>query len=293
VSQCKNPSSCGERYVDLNGTQPVTVFLGDPAKPTGGVTIPPQGDGGVVKVAVEPCADLPLDIPLFGSCIKVTTDPAINLNEGGGLNYDATVFVCDAVQDASKLPGGASGAQSESVRLHRRDGNDIRALPEGPAVCPQLTGQNLGPADLFRSVVHGNWKEAGQQLAALVSPTPAYARRLHQGGGGNTCCFSDFQNALPSSIRLDCGECTPTGILVKDVGNRPVQNAKVHFGLCGGGEVVVKSDANGFAPFPRSPSQYASGWGLGHPDPYYPSEGAVSLPYPPDPLFYYQFCYGG
>jgi hypothetical protein len=292
VSQCKNQSACGERYVDLSGPTngpPVTIFLGDPSKPIGGVTIPPQGTGGVVKFAVESCPDLPLDIPLFGTCIRVTTDPS---GEGGPyLGIPATVFSCDAVKDAGKLVGGISGDQSESVRMHRKDASTIVVLPPGTANCPQLTGQHIGPADFLRSLVHGNWKQVGQQLATLVSPTPLYARRLHQGGGGSTCCFSDFQNALPSGIEVD-NFSAPTGIVVTDIGSRPVMNAQVHFILCDGTEKVVKSDANGFSPLPKGNLNYAFGYGLGFgegPEPYFPWYGPVTLDNPPRHFFDYHW----
>ena len=188
---CDN-ANCGDGSIDTQ--QGGTVYYTEDGETKGGVTIPPTPGGGVVTVEITPCTgNLPIPNPKFGSCLDV-------LVEEGGDEYDGigVAFVCDAFQAATDA--GLNAAEKAKVTLYRKHGTEpVEALPHADDDCPEPevigTGSLKG---LFRALVHGNWKKAGQQLTGILAPKPLYARRLDAGAGGSVDGgFSLFQFAQP------------------------------------------------------------------------------------------------
>ncbi len=243
-THCTSNAPCGEKMINL--AEDNTIFLTDGGNTVGGVHIPPQSGGGTVNITLTRCGNLPLDIPLFGSCIHIDTHPEIIGDNA--LTTPAQVFVCDANAPADALPFG----QHDQVTLHRTPGTTVQALPHALAFCPPLITQQASLKGFLAAMVHGQWKAAGRQLVGLVAPRPLYARRLDQGAGGAATDFSDFQFALPAKLVWRfCGseECTP-GPYALDLFNNGVANAKVHFNRSSGGDVIVITGASGFADVP-------------------------------------------
>jgi hypothetical protein len=274
-SHCSQ-APCGEAFINL--ADGGDVFLTDHGVRVGGVHIEPGSGSGDVNISVQRCVDgnLPLDIPVFGSCLTVNTNPEIGddnpLPPGHG-----TVFVCDAEAATDVL-----GDQHDLVTLHRRHGDEVQALPHTSDECSESVGA-ASVGGLFRAVAHREWGAARRQLFGLLAPRPLYARRrLHLGGGGETSEFSDFQFALPASMQIQSGDDqtgpfgsrlpNPLVVLVSDLRGDPVANARVHFttddGRLSGGVVLTGADglAQVFWTLPRSGASpfhtTASGFGL-------------------------------
>jgi hypothetical protein len=273
-SRCST-APCGEGFVNL--ADGGDVFLTDHGVVVGGVHIQPGSGSGEVNVSVQRCAggSLGLDIPVFGSCLTVNTNPEI-VGENA-LDVPGTVFVCDAEVATEVL-----GDQHDLVTLHRRHGDEVQALPHTSDECSESVGA-VSVGGLFRALARREWRAARRQLFGLLAPRPLYARRrLHLGGGGETSEFSDFQFALPASMQIQSGDDqtgpfgsklpNPLVVLVSDLRGEPVANARVHFatgdGKLSGGVVVTGADglAQVFWTLPRSGESpfhtTASGFGL-------------------------------
>ena len=189
---CDN-ANCGDGSIDTQ--QGGTVYYTEDGETKGGVTIPPTPGGGVVTVEITPCTgNLPIPNPKFGSCLDV------DVQEGGN-EYDGigVAFICDAVQAAND-DVSLNAAEKAKLTLYRKHGTDpVEALPHADDDCPEPEVIGTGSVKgLFRALVHGNWKKAGQQLTGLLAPKPLYARRLDAGAGGSVDGgFSLFQFAQP------------------------------------------------------------------------------------------------
>lgn len=234
-------NDCGGGFIDTQ--QGGTAFFTEAGVTTGGIIIPPQPGGEVVTVNITPCTtgNLPIDIPLFGSCLTVETLPADIVLEVPG-----TVFVCDAELPVLDLDPD----QRPLVTLHRKDGSGVQALPHADDLCP-TEGLTIGSVKgLLRALAHGEWKSARGQLFSLLAPRPLYARRLDAGAGGQTSEFSDFQFALPAYMEIVAatnnqfalpGAILNPTVLVKDLNGDPVGGATVRFlVLTGGGSPAVE-----------------------------------------------------
>lgn len=256
---CANPGGtgpCASASVNLGqgGTVSVTT---DPLTPPSGVAVPPQGSQTqTVTVTVQTCADLnprAIDLPTFGSCLRITTDPVL----AQPLNSPATVFVCDYPPDVSAL----SHDQAERVTLHHLKTNGIvEALPHADAACLP-TSASIGTRldGMLRYAKEGRWRAAGQQLIGLIGPAPLVA--LDRGGGGLAFDFSDFQFALPGKVAIVSGDGqtaapgttlpnNPT-VQVTDFAGDPVQGATVRFAGTGTvGSAAVVTNAAGMAQTP-------------------------------------------
>ena len=247
ITDACEDQDCGGGTIDTQ--QGGTAYHTDENGETvGGITIPPTTGGGIVTVSFATCPDLPIDNPKFGSCVTVDVDEDGTPYDGAGV-----AFVCDA----EAAVGSLDPAQQELVTLHRKHDNDpVEALPHAADQCPTII--TIGSVKgLFRALVQGKWKKAGQQLAGLIAPKPLYARRLDAGAGGAIADggFSDFQFALPATIELVTGDdqvalagsTLPTDptVLVKDFLGNPVANATVHFSALGGSSAAPTSVLTG------------------------------------------------
>src|SRR5687767_5813261 len=189
---CEN-ANCGDGSIDTQ--QGGTSYYTEDGEVKGGITIAPTPGGGVVQVEIKPCTgNLPIPNPKFGSCLDVDV-------QEGGSEYDGigVAFICDAVQAAND-DVGLNAAEKAKITLYRKHGTDpVEALPHADDDCPEPELIGAGSVKgLFRALVHGNWKKAGQQLTGLLAPKPLYARRLDAGAGGSVDGgFSLFQFAQP------------------------------------------------------------------------------------------------
>jgi hypothetical protein len=219
----------------------------------------------------------------------VTADPAL---PPGGLTNAATVFICD-VSEASVLQGGqvVDEDQAHRITLHRVDpdpdpshvgGYVVAALPHAAACATNVSSRAPTFGGFLAALRHGKLREAAHQAMSMLSPTPLYAARyIDLGGGGSSSFFSDFQFALPAGMEVepatndqsaDFGTMVPLFPTVKvtDVGGAPVRGATVHFSTADGSLTASQAvtDANGLAQvgwtlgFTTSNSLAASGRGL-------------------------------
>ena len=232
------------------------------------VDVPDQSGGDIppqLTITMEPCADLALDIPLFGDCVRITTDPPIP-----ALNVPAIVSICGLA-----LNTGLSEEQEDLVTLihQSEDGSVTEALPHADENCTEPIGA-LSPNPVFRLAQQG-WRAARQQVARLMSPKPAWASAvlIDRGGGGQVGDFeSFFQFALPAKMEPLAGTDgqaapkgtpvpIPPGVLVTDLDETPVAGATVHFEVTLGNgtvtPVAVMSNSDGIAQLTE--------WELGDP----------------------------
>lgn len=229
---------CNSSNVDLEVGKDVVTDTPD-GNGGSGVHLPGQDNlTGKPVITVDNCDDLnprAIDLPTFGSCIRITADPPIT----SPLDVPATVFVCDVGPD---LPAGMPEDQEKRITLHQLDvvggQNVVHALPHA-AGCPQV-GAQATVKGFINALAHKNWRKAGKELAGLLSPRPLYARRIDQGGGGEQVSdFSDFQFALPVKGQISAGQnqgvvagnaaATNPTVLVTDLGNLPVSGVTVKF----------------------------------------------------------------
>ncbi len=271
---------CGTATIPLS-TGGHVEFPGSDGHTVGAVTIPAQTPTSPdVTVTIQPCAggaSLPIDLPKFGGCVSVTTDPA-----GLELTNAATVEICNLGADLDL--SGLTPAQKARVTLHRQstDLTVLQALPH-VAGCAADAAVNYSVGGFLRELVHGDFHRAGLQLFGLVAPQPLNA--LDVGAGGLTFDFSNFQFALPSKIQilLGDGQTVPPGtlvpvnptVLVTDLMGDPVRNATVNFAASAGGSIGAASVLTGadgqaavtwtVAAAPGPNSLVASGRGIADP----------------------------
>lgn len=257
-----------------------TVEFTDPAGNTiGAVQIPAQGPAApTVTVSIAPCTDpagLPVDLPKFGSCVSITTDPVVSL-----IN-PASVFVCDLGNDLDL--SSLTTAQKARVTLHRQSGLVLQALPHVSGCSSTSASFNQSLRGLVRALVQRDWKRASGRAFDLVAPKPLYA--LDVGAGGLTFDFSNFQFALPAKMEIVSGDgqVAPPGtqlpanptVIVTDLMGDPVNGATVHFSASAGGTAGAASFLTGpdglasatwtLSATPGANSFVASGRGIADP----------------------------
>jgi hypothetical protein len=260
VTACTS-TPCSEGTI---GPTDGTVLFTDGDETIGGLHIPGQGRTFDVRIQNCPSGELAVDIPVFGSCLDILVKDAngevVEDNENdidNQLLIPAQVFVCNVEAAVSVL----STSQQEQVTLHRKRGGQVQALLHDVDFCPPPPSASLG--NFVRALVQGDLKRAARRLVTMMAPKPLYARRLDEGAGGRTIEFSFFQFALPAEMRIEGGnnQTGPYGstlpnqleVLVTDLFDAPVENAKVHFtptagsGSVGSQPVVVLSGSDGRA----------------------------------------------
>ena len=127
---CSEPGEGPCSSGTINRTTGGTVLFTVGGVLQGGITIPPQGVGGPVNVTIAFCesespsvaVDLSIDNPVFGTCMSVFTDPAIEGDNGLDPNLPGTAFICGLSEATSGLPEG----QHDLVSLHRFSGRSRR-----------------------------------------------------------------------------------------------------------------------------------------------------------------------
>lgn len=226
---------CASATVDAStgGTVSTTLVTGgEPA----GITIPAGALTTSTTISVQSCPDLPLDVPLFGTCVRITADPAL---PPSGFAVAATVFICD-VNDASVSSLVADHEQAERITLQRLDpGPVITALPHAPACESPIASAEGSLRGMLAALRHGHVGAAAREVASMLAPKPLYAARfIDLGGGGFTSELSDFQFALPAKMEIVAGtneQTVPPGstilpaVQVTDLAGTPVIGATVHF----------------------------------------------------------------
>jgi len=225
-----------------------------------------------------------LDLPQFGPCIRIRTEPEL----ADPLLKDAVVSVC---VDPGKLP--LSETQADLLHVFKWDEQDpgtVQELPNVPeAICSQTVGLRQDRSLFSRA------------LAAVSSffVQPAYA--VHTGLGSLTKSFSRFRWALPArfSVLDGDGQAAAPGstvavapaVLVQDENGDPVKDARVHWDVAAGGGSVepltVYSDSAGVARVDRwtlGPDYTANtvdAWGFGisdGPEPYGSPQASLTEP---------------
>lgn len=275
---CEVPGTptCTSASGDIS-VAPLTVQTGTP-DPSGistatGITLPVQTQFTTptpVTVTLSSCPSLNprvLDLPTFGSCVRVTTDPVLPT-----LSDPATVFVCSVGINAPGLFTGLTETQEARVTLHQYDADGpnkgLRALPHAHA-CTQGYPGGVATIDpsvgaMLASLVHGRFKQAATAALALLAPKPLYAAMFIDLGGGGLVgeCCSDFQFALPAKMEAVEGTDNQTAmagavlsptVKVTDLGGEPVAGASVHFFTAApapAGDIVVTTGADGLASQP-------------------------------------------
>ena len=255
-------------------TAPLVVVSGTPdasgISTTVGVTIPVQesAPSTPVTVTIASCPNLNpavIDLPTFGDCVRVTTDPVLPR-----LTTPATVFVCSVGINAP-LFAGLSEEQEARVTMHRYDATGpqagVTALPHAQACVPGTPGGIASTRPSFTGMLanlaHGQIRRAAKEAVALLAPEPLYAAKfIDLGGGGFTEFFSDFQFALPAKMEIVSGTdgqvaaggtvLAPT-VRVSDLGGDPVAGATVHFFTSDPAistDTTVTTDASGLASVP-------------------------------------------
>ena len=254
---------CASETVDLANGAVVTSAL--PDDQTGSVDIPKEPNGNVHTITVQPCSEslnpLATDLPVFGPCVSVIANPPLDPHE---LTNLATVTICDIHPD---LPPGMDHEQTDRITMLRYDDpGTVTALPHAPG-CGSTIGSTPSLKGFLLALAHGQLRSAGHQLVDLVSPKPLYAAMfLHQGGGGLSEGFSDFQFGLPSKMEIVSAtdnQVAPAGstlpinptVLVTDLEGDPVEGARVRFdplsSACAYGTGVdMLTDASGHASVP-------------------------------------------
>lgn len=278
------------------------------------VTIPPQGPGKpVITVTVQPCTDaagtpksIDVDLPTFGNCLRVTTDPEIATD----LSPKATVSICSLLPVVPILPG----SQKELLTLHRQKGAVIQALPHAPNdFCPPppLPLGSAAPSGV-RGWAAAGWRWTQRSVAALIGPRRLYAGSASREAstalldvgeaGGLTPLLSDFQFALPAKmdyvVPSDASRTAPVGnlftqVMVTDARNGAVAGAKVTFRVPAGespGTILATalSNAAGIAQVQwpivvGTNTLIASGRGIATPSANGPAEGFDPFTPPVDP----------
>lgn len=248
---CADPAdktaSCATKAIDLSKGGSVETTLPNSTAPSG-VLIPiqPAQPGAPPEpprnITVEPCDNLndrATDLPTFGSCIRVTAEPAL---PPAGLVVAATVFICDIGR--AIVAAGVNEVQEKRLTMHRLDMEGeaqlLTALPHTVG-CPEHHASAPSVKSFWAALTHGRMRAAAGDLASFLGPKPLYAaRRIDLGGGGLTFDFSDFQYALPGRFQIDPttnGRVAETGSLVEppptvtvlDVGGDPIKGARVRF----------------------------------------------------------------
>ena len=137
--------------------------------------------------------------------MSVDTDPLVDGDNALDPNLPGTVFICGLEEATSGLlPEG----QHDLVSLHRFDGEVTEALPHaGPSPCPDDLGlRDGGLMGLGKALARGRLEDARRIALGLLAPQPLHAASrafIDAGGRGFTCCFSDFQYALPVKMVID------------------------------------------------------------------------------------------
>ena len=273
---------CTTETVDL--AQGGTVVLEE----TGDrIDIPAQGPGAPeVAVTMQPCTDpaeLPIDLPKFGNCIRITADPPLSAS----LDPPATVSVCSAVG----LVTGLTEQQEDLLMLHRLDepAGDVFALPLVADFCPEPVGSLRSSS--FPQFARAGWQALRDRLAALVSPRALFASAVvwhDRDKGGSSPTFSSFQFALPAKMEKvpDTDNQTavvntpvpiPPAVHVTDARDGNVADATVRFEVTLGDGTVVPTEvlSNGLGiaqvtswalgPNPGTNTLKASGRGIADP----------------------------
>ena len=265
---CEEPGEGPCSSSTINRTTGGTVLFTDGGVLQGGITIPPQGTGGPVQVTISFCEEsegpaaavnLGIDNPVFGNCLSVFTDPLIDGDNRLDPNLPGTVFICGLDAATSGLPEG----QHDLVTIHRFNGEITEALPHaGASPCPEDLGlQDRGLMGLGRALARGRLDDVRRLALGLLAPQPLYAASrafLDVGGRGFTCCFSDFQYALPVKMVIHESTVVPSAlvVLVTDLYDNPAANARIHFSTSAGSvePSTDLSDEDGLASSVWTPS---------------------------------------
>lgn len=210
----------------------------------------PLKDVGFLVVTLQQCADLDVDFPVFGTCLRIDSDPLVTKDDGLFFEPKATVSKCSLV--IPDVP------QPHNLTIFRKTNDVVTALPHADDFCPDI---DIGSRDAGDGRLLAQVKRAvGDAVRWLVVPRPLYAkmRRLDVGLGGLTDVTSDYQVGIPLQMEAVPGTNgqtaapganvpLPPAVFVTDKDGHPFAGARVWFQVTAGGGSV--SPGNG----PSSP----------------------------------------
>jgi hypothetical protein len=245
-------TTCAAAVVNASEGDTITAGTGDEVAfepQEGGFPIEGGGTSEQITVTVDVCSEpdsLPLDLPQYGGCLEVTTEPPLDPQRP--LPTPAIVAMCSAEHDPS-IP-------NELATLHRWDDGQVYALPHAYYECGLASGNGAvlddGSSGLMRFARAG-WRALTSGFERVLAPTPLMANRLpvmHHGPAGPTTVFSKFRLAMPLAITMlpgldgqvaEVGNPVPLdpAVHVTDLLGGDVQGALVHFELMTPGGVAM------------------------------------------------------
>lgn len=211
--------------VNLGDGQKDQVELRDEAtgQQIGVLSIPPgqvlePGSSGQITFTLQQCEKLDIDIPQFGDCLRITSDPALTDVVGAdGLNPPATISICRI---------GLIGPQNDLITVHRQDEatGQVFALPH-PA------GDDC--EDLVPGAARGPTWDVGQQPAGDSPYTSLFRSALP--------AKMDYVNAGDAERTATPGAALPTAVKVTNAAGGPVAGAQVTFTVTQGTGTVGSS----------------------------------------------------
>lgn len=253
---CTGSGPCTSEIVTDADGGVVVVRDETTGEPIGGIDIPagalPEGpdepDEVVVTVEVfdesaEACLQvggLPVGLPQFGECLRITTDPVLTQD----FESDATVGICIDLPNT-----GLSAAQQDLLQIHRFD-EDLEqtfALPNtSTGICDLPVVTQNTEMDGVLDYAQAGWRLFQENVLFWVDPPALHAGDL--GLGGFTRSTSRFKWALPAKMEILEGnnETEPAGasvdppptVLVTDRDGTAVANATLSFAVTAGGGSV-------------------------------------------------------
>lgn len=203
--------------VDLGDGGQVELRDETTGKQVGVLTIQPQLTDVQVTFTLQQCDQLDIDLPQFGDCLRITSDPALESVVPAGLDPPARISIC-----RTEL----IGERNPLITLHRQDDHgNVYALPHANDDCEDIIPPPGQPAPAW---------DMGQQPA------------------GDSPFTSRFRNALPAKmdyVNPDDAERTsspsaelPSAVKVTDANNGPVAGAHVTFMVTDGGGSVGSTE---------------------------------------------------
>ncbi len=270
----------GQEFSLVLTGSPRRAFLEIPPAPDSEIQslLQQNGNGTVFTATMRLCEVDPfpslLDIPTFGDCIQVITDPSDALAE---LQVFAEVASCYAHAD-----DGPFNAQGSRIRLHQygkfdNDFSDINGFatvalptadpdpaahvedcliegtpPGGWASLPAAFGKQL------LGFVQRPLRAAWDRVSTAFSVPLAWAQCSARNGctGSTDIIRSTFKRALPSGMShypassqnlgtVTAGTTTTVQVIVTDAAGDPVKGATLHFNASSGGGVEPGSFTTG------------------------------------------------
>ncbi len=151
-----------------------------------------------VTFNLETCAGIDVDLPTFGSCLRVSTD--FEATGEGELQFSKPILVSMCILNSVYHTPNET-RQEGLITLHQQDGSLIRALPHADPNCGTI-GMKSNRWDWLKSLAE-----------RILAPTPAHAATrsamLHVGAGGETGVLGAKCGPAQSPMGMQLTESCP------------------------------------------------------------------------------------